>query len=132
MALVKREDGIVFIADQAACSFFISHRCQDVCPYGAIHYNLPTEKTYKCDLCVERIDDGQVPYCVAGCLTGSRFYGDFDDPESVVSQALVNWEGYVHQLKPETGNAPNTYYLLSKHQWNDMDNLYAPNWHETA
>lgn len=129
-ALVKREDGIVLISDQTACTACADPRCQVACPYGAIHHDSATKKTYKCDLCSELIDAGEKPHCVAGCLSGSRFYGDLDDNDSIVAQAIANWEGYVHQLKLDTGNAPNAYYLLSKHRWNDMDNLYTPHWHE--
>ncbi len=131
-ALEKLDNGIVSIANPEACKACESGACEEACPYGGIHFDKPTGRAYKCDLCIERLEKGLNPRCVDGCLTQSRFCGDFDDPNSVVSQAVSSWEGYVHQLKPETGNEPNVYYLLSKKRWDDMNNLVTTQWHNPA
>jgi len=129
-ALVKRDDGIVVVADQAACNACGDHACETACPYGAIRYDERTQKTYKCDMCYERIEAGERPRCVAGCLTGSRFYGDFDDEASIVSQIVAQFGDGAHRLKESAGTEPNTYYLLTRKRWDDDKFLYDPNWFE--
>ena len=131
-ALAKLDNGIVVVTNQDACTVCTEPLCEKACPYDAIHFDAPTKKVYKCDLCIDLIEEGKRPHCVAGCLSMSRYAGDFDDPKSVVAKTLVEWGSFVHQLKPETGNEPNVYYLLSKHQWKDMEHLFTPHWHEPA
>ena len=129
-ALEKRYDGIVVIAKPEACETCEDPGCQEACPYDAITFDPVTKMAYKCDMCLSRLQAREQPRCVRGCLTGSIFTGDFDDPDSMVSQIVASWDGFVHQLKPETGNEPNVYYLLSKKQWQGSDHLFDPNWTE--
>jgi Fe-S-cluster-containing dehydrogenase component len=127
----KRDDGIVAVGDTSVCKKCDSKPCIKACPYGQIDLDPKDGRVGKCDLCADLIDAGEVPKCVPGCITQSILFGDFDDPNSVVSQAVAAWSqhGYDHQLKPETGNGPSMHYLLSRKNWQDMDNLYSPAWH---
>ena len=62
----KRRDGIV-IHDPRRCS-----GCGDCfrgCPFGAVKFSLVTGKVAKCNLCVERVDEGLSPICVEACPT---------------------------------------------------------------
>ncbi len=64
----------------------------------------------KCDFCADRLDQGLKPYCAETCLTGSLIFGDLDDPNSEVSQALR--EPRTHfRLKEELGTRPSIYFL---------------------
>ncbi len=129
--LVKNDKGVIVLTDEDACAKCTDKPCLKACPYGAIRGDVRTGKVYKCDMCENLLDAGKKPACVASCLTHSWFYGDFDDPESPVSQVLAGYDtNMLHQLKPETGNEPNVYYLLTKKPWRDMGNLYSQNWHE--
>ena len=128
----KRDDGIVAVGDTNLCVLCNDKPCVAACPYAAIDLDPVSGKIGKCDLCADLIDKGEIPECVnAACLTNSILFGDFDDPESVVSQTVAAWNavGFDHQLKPETGNGPTNHYLLSKKTWEDMDKLYSPAWH---
>jgi Fe-S-cluster-containing dehydrogenase component len=129
-ALRQREDGVVVLSAAEKCAGCEDKGCQKACPYDAIHYDASTERAYKCDMCVDRLDEGRQPRCIEGCLTMSWFAGDFDDESSVVSQIVDAWGANAHQLRPESGNKPNSWYLLSQKPWNDMNSLYSPNWHE--
>lgn len=64
----------------------------------------------KCTLCWHRLARGEEPACVAGCPAYARFFGDFDDPDSEVSQ-LVHDRDY-KQLLPDRGTNPSIYYLV--------------------
>ena len=63
----------------------------------------------KCTLCKERTDDGDEPMCVVCCPTHARIFGDLDDPNSEVSRAIRERNGYV--LLPEQGTSPKVHYF---------------------
>ncbi|MDK2817550.1 MAG: hypothetical protein PWR22_2179 [Moorella sp. (in: firmicutes)] len=60
----KRRDGIV-LHNSGRCTG--CNRCIRSCPFKAPRYNPATGKIEKCDLCVERIDNGIAPACVEAC-----------------------------------------------------------------
>jgi len=43
--------------------------CVQVCPFGAIRMRNVDQAILKCDLCVERLEDGKAPACVEACPT---------------------------------------------------------------
>jgi phenylacetyl-CoA:acceptor oxidoreductase subunit 1 len=75
----------------------------------------------KCTFCVQRIDRGlasgltpgvdqaATPACVVACPTGARMFGDLNDPESPVSQALARYPSF--RLREDLGTGPRVYYL---------------------
>ena len=67
-AYAKRRDGIVlhFSEKCTGCK-----SCVVSCPFGAPQINPNTNKASKCQLCYERLDRGQNPFCVQACLTGA-------------------------------------------------------------
>lgn len=44
--------------------------------------------TRKCHFCTQRIDAGMLPACVTTCTGQAMYFGDLNDPESVVSKLL--------------------------------------------
>lgn len=132
--LVKRDDGIVAVGDTSLCEQCEGKPCVKACPYNAIDFDPVDGRIGKCDMCADRVDAGQVPACAAACMNYAIYFGDMDDPDSVVSQTVAAWSvgGYVHQLKPETGNGPAVYYLLSQHEWKDAEGLRSPAWHNAV
>jgi Fe-S-cluster-containing dehydrogenase component len=50
------------------------HVCAMVCPFGAPRF-LPGEKMQKCNLCIERIHQGNEPACVKTCPTRALGFG---------------------------------------------------------
>lgn len=64
----------------------------------------------KCDLCSNRIAQGETPACMEYCIGHVRFYGDLDDPNSEVSKLIASRE-YM-QLLPDEGTDPSIYYLV--------------------
>ena len=69
----------------------------------------------KCTLCVDRIYDEKLPErerkpaCVMACPTSARLFGDVHDPESDVSKAIRERDGYA--LMPEHDYKPVNRYL---------------------
>jgi len=70
----------------------------------------------KCTFCVERIDSNQVPICVEVCPARARIFGDLNDPNSEVSQMILNSAAYT--LNPELGTEPSVYYIPPKKSFN--------------
>lgn len=47
---------------------------------------------YKCDFCRSKgYTDGIGPSCVRACPGDARVFGDLDDPESDISQAIAQY-----------------------------------------
>lgn len=63
-AFRKRQDGIV-IFDQGKCTG--CGTCTRGCPFGAPTVNPATGKVIKCDLCYEKLDEGEMPFCIEAC-----------------------------------------------------------------
>lgn len=63
-AYVQREDGIVYI-DETKC--IGCGYCNWACPYGVPQYNPLLGHMTKCNFCLDNIDAGQPPACVAAC-----------------------------------------------------------------
>lgn len=105
-ATYKREDGIVVVDYERCigCGY-----CIQACPYDSRFRNPYTGTVDKCDYCLHKIEEGEVPSCVINCMGGSRIFGDINDPESPVSKILA--EKSVSTLKPETGNDPEVFYI---------------------
>lgn len=58
--------------------------CAMVCPFDAIAFKethracYGRDVAYKCDLCNERVKEGEQPACVEACHAGALVYDDFD------------------------------------------------------
>lgn len=110
-ASYQTQDGLVLV-DPKRC--IACGACIAACPYDA-RYLHPQGYVSKCTFCAHRIEEGRLPACVETCPTFCRTFGDLDDPESPVSQALRE-AGRVDVLRPELGTKPKLFYLnaLSK------------------
>ena len=105
-ATYKTLDGVVLI-DHTYC--IGCQYCVQACPYGARTFDHAKGVTDKCTWCYHRITKGLQPACVEVCPTNARIFGDRNDPESPISRFIRN--NRVHVLKPESGNAPNVFYV---------------------
>lgn len=105
-AMQKREDGIVFI-DYEAC--IGCGTCREECPYDIPVVDEELEKANKCNLCFDRIDRGQIPFCAQSCPTQARIFGDLNDKNSEAAKLIASGKAY--QLKPEKKTNPSLYYL---------------------
>lgn len=105
-ATYRTPDGVVLI-DHKIC--IGCQYCVQACPYGARFFNDEKRATEKCTWCYHRITKGLQPACVEVCPVSARVFGDLKDKQSPISLFLKN--NRTHVLKPESGNAPNVYYV---------------------
>lgn len=65
--------------------------------------------TRKCQFCYHRLQRGEEPACVEVCLGDARYFGDLNDPDSVVSKLAKSPRAF--HLKEELGTHPRVIYL---------------------
>jgi formate dehydrogenase beta subunit len=72
-AITRLENGTIFFDSDKCigCKYCVSN-----CPFGAPFYDEFTKKSYKCNLCEQRVSQGKEPACVATCLTGALSFGE--------------------------------------------------------
>jgi Fe-S-cluster-containing dehydrogenase component len=127
-ATYTREDGIVLIdhdkcigcrACVVACPYESRQFLWDIRNYYPGHVPTPYEvlkqkdfekgTVVKCDFCLQRLEEGQLPACVVACPAQARYFGDLDDPESQVSRLVVDYRGT--PFREELGTQPSVYYV---------------------
>lgn len=76
-AMQKDADtGIVWTDNQVCIG---CRTCESVCPYGAPSYLDDKGVMSKCNMCKEKVLDGNIPICVSGCPMRALDFGTRDD-----------------------------------------------------
>lgn len=70
----------------------------------------PVGNARKCTFCVHRLEHGQLPMCTTTCIGRATFFGDLNDPGSLVSEQARRNNAVV--LKQELGTAPKVTHLI--------------------
>lgn len=63
----------------------------------------------KCHFCLHRLESGMIPACVSTCIGRAMYFGDLNDPGSLVSE-LIRKEKTL-RLKEAEGTKPRVYYI---------------------
>ena len=83
-AIYKEGDYGAVLIDPAVCKG--ARDCFEACPYGAITYRSdlidPSVQAQKCTMCIDRLDQGQIPICVASCPMKALDFGTLSDLQS--------------------------------------------------
>ena len=123
-ATFKRPDGIVMMDYHRCigCRF-----CVAGCPFGARSMNFRDPRPFikkinpdfptrtrgvveKCNFCVERLEQGLPPACVAACKEKALTFGDLENGASEIRELLRT--RFTIRRKPELGTHPQVYYLV--------------------
>ncbi len=70
----------------------------------------PIGNARKCHFCLHRVENGMLPACATTCLGGATYFGDYNDPTSLVHQLVGS--SRMMRLKEELGTEPKVYYLV--------------------
>lgn len=69
----------------------------------------PIGTVRKCTFCYHRLNRGEEPACVETCIGDARYFGDLNDPNSVVARLAASPRAF--RLKEELGTKPRVIYL---------------------
>jgi Fe-S-cluster-containing dehydrogenase component len=108
--------------------------CEAACPYWARRFNFtkpwvppdelnlnisylsnrprPKGVMEKCTFCLHRVRVGRLPACVEVCPTGSRKFGNVNDPNSDVAYILRNKRVFI--FKEDLGTLPRFFYYFDE------------------
>jgi Fe-S-cluster-containing dehydrogenase component len=86
-AYTKLDNGVV-VQNHSLC--IGCQTCISVCPYQAPCYDEVTGKTFKCDMCIDRQEQGLMPSCVASCPGMNIAVGEMSELQSEHSGATVS------------------------------------------
>lgn len=69
----------------------------------------PTGNARKCHFCLHRLEVGQLPQCATTCIARATYFGDANDPDSLVTELIT--KNAVHVLLPHKGTKPRVFYI---------------------
>jgi anaerobic dimethyl sulfoxide reductase subunit B (iron-sulfur subunit) len=78
-AIFKEDKYGAVLIDQERCEG--ERQCADACPYGSIVYasDQKGEKAHKCTMCIDRLEQGEMPICVHSCSLRALDFGPIDE-----------------------------------------------------
>lgn len=80
-AITKRAGDGVVVVDQALC-IPGCRACLHACPYEAPQFRSAESRMEKCDFCLDRLEAGKKPLCVASCPLRALDAGPLEDMEA--------------------------------------------------
>jgi molybdopterin-containing oxidoreductase family iron-sulfur binding subunit len=73
-------------------------------------HDSPVGNARKCHFCLHRLEVGQLPMCVTTCIGRATYFGDSNDPDSLVVRLITT--NNVQTLLPHWRNKPQCYYIV--------------------
>jgi len=122
-AIVQYENGIVDFNQEQCIGCQL---CVSGCPFDIPRFKPETKKVYKCNMCIDRVEVGLEPACVATCPTDCRMWTDLNNPKDPVAQLVLS--GRAKPLAEHLGTNPKVYYIApssAKVEPVDMEEVYS-------
>lgn len=97
-AIYKEEKYGAVLVDPDKCKG--TRKCWEACPYGTPQYHSdePDAKMIKCNMCIDRLEEGLTPICVLSCGMRALEFGPLDE--------LVRKYGNLNRLGAKPEHAP--------------------------
>lgn len=78
-AIFKEDKFGAVLVDSDKCNG--CRKCYDACPYGSPKFasDDPGEKMSKCDMCIDRLEQGLMPICASSCPLRAFDFGPMDE-----------------------------------------------------
>jgi Fe-S-cluster-containing dehydrogenase component len=70
----------------------------------------PKGNARKCHFCLHRLEAGQLPMCATTCIGRATYFGDANDPDSLVTELIT--KNHVQTLLPHMGTKPRVFYIV--------------------
>lgn len=70
----------------------------------------PAGNARKCHFCLHKLENGHLPACTSTCIGRATYFGDTNDPDSLVSELVT--KNNVQTLLPHKGTKPRVYYIV--------------------
>lgn len=86
--------------------------CIVACPFDIPRYDRATDKIYKCDLCLTRIQAALEPACVKACPTGALKFGDKADMLKLAYKRAGELGGSANVYGDKFVNGTHVLYVL--------------------
>jgi len=94
-AIVQYTNGIVDFEQEncIGCQF-----CVSACPFDIPRFDARTRKVYKCNMCVDRVQNGLEPACVKTCPTQAISWGPKEDLRTIAAAKVERLQerGFAH------------------------------------
>lgn len=74
------------------------------------HHQSPVGNARKCHFCLHRLEVGELPKCVTTCIGRATYFGDAEDPYSLVVELVT--KNNVQTLLTHKGTQPQVYYVV--------------------
>ncbi len=84
-AILKRPDGIVIVKQEECIGCQV---CLEACPFGVPQFD-ENGTLHKCDMCLDRVENGKVPACSAACPTQALRWGTLKELSDLATQKAV-------------------------------------------
>lgn len=72
----------------------------------------PIDGGRKCHFCLHRLNASMLPACVSTCVGRAAFFGDLNDPESLVVELLAKYKDKAVRIRENRGTQPRVYYIV--------------------
>lgn len=70
----------------------------------------PMGNARKCHFCLHRLENEQLPMCATTCIGRATYFGDVNDPDSLVTELIT--KNNVQTLLPHKNTKPRVFYIV--------------------